>query len=678
MHKTITTVLFGCIALASVQAQSSQRKVIATPEQLIPVHYAPHQNAELNSQGFSRTVAAPAVYRAPASNPGVAAVAPVALGTAGNVLGSILNDCNQVVADDSTGLVMFIHRNNQTIFGGSTGLLRYDVSIDGGATFSNDIGPLNPTMTIPARYPQIASYGAPGNTNPLSSYAVVIAPTITTTWDGHVNGFSQVTTSGAPVTTENYQFSGTASSIPVSLNERVTGEFWTIEAAYPGATLNGQFYVCKGVYNGSDIIWNRVDTISPNNNLSYDGTPHFTSPQISFSPDGQTGWISILADINGGPDSTLQPCFVKSTDGGQTWGTPTEYNLNSDAWVADTLQSLWVDTLGNPASTGRATAGFDADLTVDVNGNPHLAVVIGSGTSVTNPLPGYTISSGLAKFLGDVTTPDGGVTWTTKYISPILTFRTQVFGATATTVSMDNNVQIARNNSGEEIFFSWVDSDTAQFTGNMNGVGFGESINLAPNLRIAALRVADGFQTYPQLVSDMDLIWEGRILFPTMAPVVLGNGYEWNLPIVVAEMPAYEPVDPANFYYFGNDASICTYWFEDPATMNLGWPGILSHTNSPCFLEAQNTTAPKANMGEVFPNPATDKAEIRFTLPANGETRIEIVNMYGQVVDVIADETFAAGSHSRTINTAQFAEGVYLCNLYFGNEVITKKLVVSK
>jgi flagellar hook assembly protein FlgD len=92
----------------------------------------------------------------------------------------------------------------------------------------------------------------------------------------------------------------------------------------------------------------------------------------------------------------------------------------------------------------------------------------------------------------------------------------------------------------------------------------------------------------------------------------------------------------------------------------------------------QNNTSPKATMSDVFPNPATDKAEIRFTLPVNGEARIEIVNIYGQVVKVIADETMAAGSHNMTLNTAEMAQGAYLCNLYFGNEVLTKKFVVTK
>jgi hypothetical protein len=393
-----------------------------------------------------------------------------------------------------------------------------------------------------------------------------------------------------------------------------------------------------------------------------------------------TGWIGWLGDLQGGVDTTLAPCFIKSTDGGATWGAAVEYNLNSEAWVMDTLQSLWQDTSGAPASTGRATAAFDFDMTVDMNGNVHLAFVCGSGTSTAAPDPGYSIFSGLAKFLADVTTPDGGATWDIKYISPVLSFRTPDFGA-STTVSLDNFPQISRSANGDFVFFSWADSDTAQFTGNMNGTGFGESANLAPNLRIAGMNVTTGEQSYPQLVSDGDLIWEGRILFPTMAPIAIGDGSGcWNLPITIAEMPAGEPLNPTFFHYFGNDATVCSSSMCSPASMSLSWDAFaFAGATPPCAVGVENGDLNNnVVLGNAYPNPTSNEAVITFELPAINNITIDLVNVYGQQVAIVANGEFAAGAHKVTVSTDKLASGVYFYNLRTNDQVLSKKLVVTK
>jgi hypothetical protein len=285
----------------------------------------------------------------------------------------------------------------------------------------------------------------------------------------------------------------------------------------------------------------------------------------------------------------------------------------------------------------------------------------------------------LAKFLADVTSSDGGATWDIKYISPVLAFRTQDFG-TSTTVSMDNFVQTSRSASGDFVFYSWADSDTALFTGNMNGIGFGESDNIAPNLRIAGMNVATGEQSYPKLVSDGDLIWEGRILVPTMAPVAIGNGAGcWNLPIVVAEMPAGEPLDPTNFHYFGNDAVVCAADMCTPASMNFAWDAFaFAGATPPCAVGVKNEVASNVVLGNAFPNPTNGEAVITFEIPAVSNVTIDLVNVYGQQVAVIANGEFAAGAHKVVANTEKLASGVYFYNLRTNGEVLSKKLVVSK
>ena len=507
----------------------------------------------------------------------VAAVVPVGMGRASNIYSSINEHQNQVVANDSLNLVAFIHRQDVTVFGGGTaanGRLRYDLSLDGGATFTSDIGMLNNTYTYPARYPNMALYNMSGTTNPLNGRFGYIAATVNNgTWNGHVTGSSTITTT-TPTATETYH-SNANYLMPSSITERVPGEFWAIAPGYNGTNFTSSIFVFKGVYNSTtqDIDWATPTTILVTHDITYDGTIHMIHPQISFSPDGTTGWIGFLGDIPGGPQHVFSPVFIKSANGGTTWGTPTEVNLNAQSFVSDSLQSLWITTNPQvPASTGMATGTFEFDLTVDANGNPHMFSIIGSAQSQdssgtpTGP-PSYTVYSGLAKFAADIHSDNGGTSFSLDYVAPILTFRGE-FGTpdptTGDLISMDNFPQISRTEDGNYIFYSWADADTVI-------IGFGETTNLAPNLRIAGHCVPNNERTCYKLVSDGDFIWDGRIMFPTMAPTVLTSGSTFELPIVVVEMILNDQLAPCRYHYFGNDCTFDTLEFQPQATLGLAW-----------------------------------------------------------------------------------------------------------
>ncbi|MEY3445237.1 MAG: hypothetical protein RLZZ519_3518 [Bacteroidota bacterium] len=684
MKKFTTLALAGLVA-SSVFGQSPEKqKFVASPEQMaksvqnvkdMMYFYDETQPIVkamlLNNQGPTIT-----------TNGKVSAVSPVTIGTAGNAFTCLRGEQTQVSVNNDLDMVTFTHRNNQTVFGGISGHLRYDVSIDNGSTFSSEIGVLNPTSSaFAARYPNGLIYNPAGNTNPLDAKVVYVAPTVNANaWDGHVNGVSSVSPGGSPTITEHESFQTTGTYLPGGLTEGLPGEFWAIDNEWDGAGFPGEINVYKGTYASGDVTWASAGQLVPNHYTGFDGTPSMVGPNLAASPDGSVLWIGWLGDLVGGPDSTYQPCFSKSTDNGATWSTPVAYNLNAEAWVADSLQSLWIDSLGNPASTGRATSTFDFDLTVDGNGNPHMAIVVASGSSSSTPDPSYSVYPGLAKFVADVYSTDGGATWDIAYISPVLTFRTITFGATASTVSMDNFPQICRSEDGGFVFFSWADSDTALVTGNANGIGFGESDNLAPNLRIAGRNVNTGEQSYPQLITDGDLIWEGRALYPTMGNVAVNGAANcWNLPIVILEMPGGEPVDPANFYYFGNDAEICASTMCEPASMSLSWDAFaFSGATPPCAVGVDNNVESNVVLGNAFPNPTADQSVITFELPAISNVSLDLVNVYGQQVAVLANGEFAAGAHRVVANTEKLASGVYFYNLRTNGQVISKKLVVSK
>lgn len=469
---------------------------------------------------------------------------PTALGSSSNIYSSFLSSQNQVYANDSLNLVAFIHRQDVSVHGGTeTGLLRYDISTDGGLSFNNNVGILN-TQNTAARYPQITGYNATNSTNPLDQKFVWTAPrTQGGGWDGMINGTSDITTASPVTSTEELSLDTESVYFGSGLCQGLPGEFWSFDRSYSGGNLTDSVYIQKGVYNSTseNVDWAIHKWIEPDLNLSFDGQPRIRRPNISFSPNGTIGWAAFLGDLVGGQDSTWSPVFVKTTDGGVTWGQPLDVNLNTLEVLDDspsgssTLTELLQEN--TPLPMIRPTCAFEFDITVDHEGNPHMFVVVGNSTNTDFPTPEYTIFSALPLYALDIFSEDGGLTWKAHQVAPINNHRLSV-GATNPT-NQDNYPQISRTSDGTYIFYSWIDvSDVA---------------NPASQARMAAQRLSDNFFTCAKWIEN------GIGYYPTMAPEVLineaGNGY--HLPIVNSQLsPSNNTGDPTQYRYLGNEAII--------------------------------------------------------------------------------------------------------------------------
>ncbi len=492
-----------------------------------------------------------------------AQLAPIPLGSASNVYTIVLDEQNQVAASDSLNAVVFIHRQDISVWGGTTadnGKLRYDLSTDGGSTFTNDVGLLNPVYTLPARYPSCAFYNPDNGTDISKAFVVWGGPSLDATpqWDGHALGVASVTT-GTPVTKEHYNYIGKSAYIPGGLCQGLPGEFWMVDREFinPSVTFGDSLFIYKGTWDtaSQDVNWLRFQSVMPPHNKPT-GFTYFESPNISFSPDGMTGWIAWIGDVTGGQDSIQSPVFMKSTNGGQTWGTAFDVDMSVVPWIDDSLIKL-------NGGSGIPSLGLDFDLVVDSSGNPHLFATIFNG-----PAPGglYSYFSNQGKFMGDVTSTDGGVTWTVRYVAPSLTF-SFTYGVGANIATQYNRPQVSRTEDGSLIFYSWADTDT-------NGGLWGATQNTAPDLLTAGMRISDGYQTCFRNITKNDSNWHGNIIFPTASLTVLStNSGQYKIPVVSTVMPLLDPFVPVLFYYWGNEVVWTNSDFHDPALLNLGWNG---------------------------------------------------------------------------------------------------------
>jgi hypothetical protein len=697
MRRTIyTLVLAALLTGGTLSAQNYVRQTkVATQAQMRTDKIIRNYDAQSDFIDHpiieSRTPGANAHSYTPPTTGKVHAATPTTLGTSDNAFTAIRGQQNQTIADPLTGIVAFIHRQDLSIWGGNpedNGRYRYDISTDGGLTWALDLGYLQQTFTNYGRYPNLTLANPTSSTNPFDAKLVWGGATNrfpTPGWIGHNYGVADVVaTSGAAAnSTEHYLFDTEQTLLPGSLVEGLPGEFWITENQYDGTDITDSIRIMKGIWNTntSDVDWAVAHTIAPGYDKTFDGTAYGSTPIIGFSPDGMTGWIAQTGNFTSGTDTrqgTILPSFTKSTDGGATWGANYEVNLNDISWIQDSLQSLWVDSMNMPAASGLAFCLFrNHDIVVDKDGNPHFGTVVYSAATTDD----YFFQPGFAKFLADVYSTDGGATWDASYISPILTYDND-FGS-GQTVNMANFTQVSRTDDGKFIFFSWADSDTSQFTGSQNGIGFGEIANLSPNLRIASKRVSDGGQTYPQTISDGDLTWEGRMLFPNMSPITHSVAGDWHLPIVALDLLQGDGGLQTGFFYWGNDAAIPTNsTFCQWESMDLGWSTwgnpSFDPTNAGCVVNVNTQTESAIVLYQSAPNPNYGQAVIKFELPAITNVTLDLVNMYGQQVATLATGEYNAGLHNVTVHTEELAAGVYFYNLRAGDEVITKKMVVTK
>lgn len=471
------------------------------------------------------------------------AVNPLELGRASNIYTIINPNQNQVYADPQTNMVVFIHQQDVTIWGGGSaenGKFRYDISTDSGNTFSDDIGVLNNIYSRAARFPQITGYNPNNSDVATHTQLVYWGMTLDPSGNpaGHVAG-NGATATANPIANfnENYLFIDQNTYKPGGLCEGKPGEFWIVEADHDDTKFIDFISFTQGVYNmnSGEMDWSVPVTPRPN----HQSTPAKImepGPDLAFAPDGLNGWAVFGGEVTGTTTGVYSPIFYKTTDGGTNWSDEIPVDLNLRDAITDRLD----DTYPNPVNQYGMVGGFD--ITVDAMGNPHLLTVVGHVDNFTEQRGDY------ARMLIDLTSNDGGQTWEILYIAPVLATKGS-FGFPA--VEMNNYCQIARSTDGNYIFYSWVDQIIPDGNGEFT---YNDLFN--PNLRSAGYRITDAYRTCISKVTDNDFIWDGRALFPAVAPVVLGdtnNGFK--LPTVVGEMIQNDPTQPCRFWYFGNEVT---------------------------------------------------------------------------------------------------------------------------
>lgn len=524
----------------------------------------------------------------------------VEIGSAGNLYTILRGTSNMVDADESLNTVVFLHRNNPFQFGESTSQYRYDISTDGGATFTSDVGPLSTIASGTnvtngqARYPQVAIQdNGTVESSFLTYWGATHDGTSSNVWDGTTWGVARLDNDPSTFTTGATVWNNGDVLIPNALVKGLDGEFWSNDIENFGANVDGVLILYKGTVDAADptgISWEIYQTFDQMYQTTTDdaGTEFSANATVTmgFSPDGMQGYMMTVADgiLPDYAPAVYAPYVWTTNDGGVTWEGPSTVDIrNFEGFVQDDFANLDFGD-GTIVETEPCFAFYQPDMVVDANGDAHMTCLLNSQfiDQASGAPQDYSIyGGGGANEVVDVVYSASSDTWSVLRFGDGLD--ATILSPSDTVIWDDANaaftntarVQASRNADGSKVFFTWLDSEPTQSAGDfvswrdMKGVG---------------LDVATGMSS-PVYNWTADGDCAGQAFYCTVAPHVLVDGDTYKIPAVftAADVTATGSDLGETFFSYFQGATIGGADFTLPTTAS-------TYTENPPVITSINQT----------------------------------------------------------------------------------------
>jgi hypothetical protein len=589
----------------------------------------------------------------------IAAVNTTPIGQAGNAWGFAYMRTTFLWAVNDINSISFIHR---MVDPPGTGYLAYDVSMDGGLTWSTNNQVYDPSLPggYNGRYPQGVLYNPDGNTDPNEAYFSYFAPTLDgsntgggTNWGGYAWGTKKFASGSLPTQTDQPSTNEFRQYLPSGFTLTQLGETWVVDEENDGSS--GSFE-----YTGNLIVGHGTwDAGNEEFAYTFDHLPLEINPddgindvKVAFAPDGMTGWICAMSDrIPALPYTSYHPILFKTTDGGQTWSDdPYEVQLGGlegleavKAFITDSvLQEHYAPDPVPPRDEIPYYMGYHIDLAVDAWGNPHILGVVAIADLAAGTWWHY--EGVFAMF--HIWSPDQGDTWESFNIDYLKTFDMTYTGSSGSDCSQYNRPQVATTEDGKIVFFSFLDTRVEGITTNdMPDIFFREYI---PSMDFHGEEVVN--VTY---LSDAWQTAKWGCMSHYVFADVAGSDYTCTIPFVYEMLSNDDVSSPVQFYYIPD--------FEKSYVVT----GV-NEKGGPVSSEIQN-----------FPNPCSDYTNINVNLVQASDVSIQVYNTLGQKVKEFDYGMLSNGPHRLTLNVESLDEGVYFYTLIAGNSKYGGKMIVQ-
>ena len=103
---------------------------------------------------------------------------------------------------------------------------------------------------------------------------------------------------------------------------------------------------------------------------------------------------------------------------------------------------------------------------------------------------------------------------------------------------------------------------------------------------------------------------------------------------------------------------------------------MISYISSPS-AGVSTLTADHLELGQNYPNSASDRTTIDYTLGSAGLVSLKVYNSIGQQVASLVDGTQASGGHSAVLDASNLPSGMYYYTLHAEGRAETRSMTVT-
>jgi len=169
----------------------------------------------------------------------------------------------------------------------------------------------------------------------------------------------------------------------------------------------------------------------------------------------------------------------------------------------------------------------------------------------------------------------------------------------------------------------------------------------------------------------------GETLFHNVMKKMMPNASGIGL----GALTANTPINQNNLTYtFGTGATVENY--NNLAVIvfaqNNADKTVLQSTWATLLTGVTEIEKPGNGITALFPNPASNLANVSYQLTENRNVKLSIVNVLGEEVYAANEGEKAPGNYDLEINTSSLSNGIYFVNLTLGNNTHTSKISIEK
>jgi len=159
--------------------------------------------------------------------------------------------------------------------------------------------------------------------------------------------------------------------------------------------------------------------------------------------------------------------------------------------------------------------------------------------------------------------------------------------------------------------------------------------------------------------------------------------------------PRFDEVTGVPWISYTSPSSWRQMWFEDSVSLlykyrlvssnDLAGVGIWALSYEGNYSEPWNSiksaffirATDKNSIINIFPNPVSEEADIRFYLTGKSRVTLILYDMHGKEISVLLNRELEAGAHTFEFSSAGLSQGIYICVLRTGKDLSAGKIVIA-